>query len=380
MALDLSTSGAATTSASATDTPSTTLSAVSTTASSSLFTSPSANGAKSGYHGHLRPTATTFGPLAPRHNLDSSLTTKDIVLHLRQLAQDPHQQIHLIDNTESLCILSDSLLDTTTLPAIEKCIIALQTLQLLAANPKYRDTLRSVPSLSARVETLCLSAQQRIAVSAKSLRTALHSKSPLLKSQQFQPRPLHKVEFTISNLNTETDRDEIQTIGIKMNHIISVTVNMSSRTATFYATREGLRKSIALRLRSNGFQCHSDGGGDLDDVASVHSGVSNFVDDQSRAQLSSLQLGPRSSSLSKSVSGQRPSNTSIIQERYGDENEAKGGDAETMSKNGITRYRAKHHVESLAQRLQKEQMVREENAKKQQHTQSYLAKIISYVW
>ena len=219
MALDLTSSGAttATTSLSTTETPSTTLSAVSTT-TSSVFSSPSIpfkngsikNGAlspqsmQSGYltpHTFSRTTATTFGPLSPRHNLESSLTAKDIVLQLRQLAQDPHQQIHLINNTESLRILSDSLLDTTTRSATETCIISLQTLQLLSSNPNYRDTLQSIPNLNARIETLCLSAQQRLQRSAKNLKNTLHSNTPLNKAQQYQPRPLHKIEYTVCSLN-----------------------------------------------------------------------------------------------------------------------------------------------------------------------------------
>lgn len=211
MALDVTSSGATTgtttidTSLSTTETPSMTMSSGVSTTTSSMFSSPSVqnkNGTiKNGYlttNTFSRTTATTFGPLSPRHNLESSLTAKDIVLQLRQLAQDPHQQIHLIDNTESLRILSDSLLDTTTRSSTETCIFSLQTLQLLASNPNYRDTLKSIPNLNARIDALCLSAQQRLQINAKNLKTTLHSNTPLNKLQQWQPRPLHKIEFQVN--------------------------------------------------------------------------------------------------------------------------------------------------------------------------------------
>ena len=209
MALDVTTSGTSTgtasgvssinTSLSTTQAPSTT---VSTT--SSAFSSPSIqnkNGTiKNGYltpNKFSRTTATTFGPLSPRHNMESSLSAKEIVLQLRQLAQDPHQQSHLIDNTESLRILSDSLLGTATRSSTETCIFSLQTLQLLASNPSYRDTLKSIPNLNARIDALCLSAQQRLQINAKNLRATLQSNTPLNKLQQWQPRPLHKIEFQV---------------------------------------------------------------------------------------------------------------------------------------------------------------------------------------
>ena len=190
--------------------PSTTISSLSTTNSSSLYSSPpktpvaltmnNMNNINGNYNhnnnGNLSPT--TFGPMSPTNNLESSLSQKDIVIQLRQLSQDPHQQIHLINNTESLRILSDTLiLNINQRQSIETCIISLQTLQLLAANPNYRDTLKSIPNLLQRIDSLCISTQQRVGSIAKNLKETINSKVPLNKFQQYQPRPLHKIEFTV---------------------------------------------------------------------------------------------------------------------------------------------------------------------------------------
>ena len=112
----------------------------------------------------------------------------------------------------------------------------------------------------------------------------------------------------IINLNNENDRDEIQTIGIKINGIISVTVNMTSRMVTFYTTRENVKKSLAQSLRTNGFQVQTEEEKEFDDVASMHSGVSNFTD-HNKAQLSSLlhdrNIGFRRSSHPNSIIAER---------------------------------------------------------------------------
>ena len=202
------------TSVSTTETPSTNLSSIPTTNSSSLFSSPISltnNNQQqihhqNGYHSpaQLSPqppphSPTTFGPMSPVNRIESSLSTKDIVIQLRQLSQDPHQQIHLINNTDSLRILSDTLLiDINQRSSIEIAIISLQTLQLLATNPNYRDTLKSIPNLLQRIDSLCVSPQQRIQTIAKNLKETINSKTPLTKFQQYQPRPLHKIEFTVS--------------------------------------------------------------------------------------------------------------------------------------------------------------------------------------
>ena len=201
------------TSVSTTETPSTNLSSIPTTNSSSLFSSPISltnnNANQNGYHSpaQLSPqppphSPTTFGPMSPTNHIESSLSTKDIVIQLRQLSQDPHQQIHLINNTDSLRILSDTLLiNINERSTIEIAIISLQTLQLLATNPNYRDTLKSIPNLIQRVEALCGSTQQRVQTIAKHLKETLNSKTPFKKFQQYQPRPLHKIEFTVSKLS-----------------------------------------------------------------------------------------------------------------------------------------------------------------------------------
>ena len=116
----------------------------------------------------------------------------------------------------------------------------------------------------------------------------------------------------IINLNNENDRDEIQTIGIKINGIISVTVNMTSRIVTFYTTRENVKKTLAQSLRSNGFQVQTDEEKDFDDVASMHSGVSNFTDvNNKQAQLASLMHGGDGQ-----IRFRAKSTNSIIAERY----------------------------------------------------------------
>lgn len=200
-----------TTSFSTTESGSTNLSSIPTTNSTSLFSSPISltnnnRNHQNGYHSppQLSPqppphSPTTFGPMSPAHHIESSLSTKDIVIQLRQLSQDPHQQIHLINNTDSLRILSDTLLiDINQRSSIEIAIISLQTLQLLATNPNYRDTLKSIPNLLQRIDSLCVSTQQRIQTIAKHLKETINSKTPLNKFQQYQPRPLHKIEFTVS--------------------------------------------------------------------------------------------------------------------------------------------------------------------------------------
>lgn len=404
MAQDLATSGStsATMSISTTETPSTTISTVSTT-TSSVMTSPSAatkNGTAN--HGYLTPnnfsrtTATTFGPISPHHNLESSLTTKDIVLQLRQYAQNPHQQIHLMNNTEFLRIISDCLDDTTTHSKTEMCIISLQTLQLLATNPNYRETLKSVPNLNARIETLCSSTQLRLQNPAKNLKTTLHSNTPLNKLQQFQPRPLHKIEFAITNLNTVDNRDRLQTMAVKLNGVVAVTADLNTRMATFWTrdARENLRRQILIKLKGDGFQVQSDPD---DDAVSVHSiGATNFVNRQD--DLISLRMDGDDPFGRKK---RNDSKGSIIPERFAmnddeDEAESKGDNGasggifslkgpsyvepQIMNKSGITKYKDKHHVESLQQRLQREQMMKEMDKKKEQHAQSFINKAISYLW
>lgn len=43
-------------------------------------------------------------------------------------------------------------------------------------------------------------------------------------------------------------------------------------------------------------------------------------------------------------------------------------------------YKPKQRAMSLAQRLEYEQKLKEEEQKKQQQTQSFLTKVISYIW
>ncbi len=106
---------------------------------------------------------------------------------------DPHQQIHLINNIDSLRILFDTLLETTTRSSIETCIISLQTLRVLAINPNCRHILQSVPQLLERIRNLCkLSSQQRV-------QTIINSNISSNKFQQYHPNPLHKIEFTVYN-------------------------------------------------------------------------------------------------------------------------------------------------------------------------------------
>ena len=118
-------------------------------------------------------------------------------------------------------------------------------------------------------------------------------------------------DVQIVNLNDENDRDEVQTVGIKINGIISVTVNMSTRNCVFYATKESVRKTLAQSLRINGFQVQTEDEKDCDDVASVHSGVSSMTD-QNKAQLSSL-MHDKNIPFTKAKS---LGSNSIIKERY----------------------------------------------------------------
>lgn len=181
---------------------------------------------------------------------------------------------------------------------------------------------------------------------------------------------------------------------------------MTSRTVTFYTTRENLRKQIALKLRANGFQVLAEDPYD-DDIVSVHSGIGNFVDEQNKPRLETLMIQRSASDHQDSLRGVRlhrtHSKTSVIPERYAsnseDEAESKGDNGgngasggifslkgpeyvepQIMNKSGITKYKPKHHVESLAQRLQHEQMMQEVNHKKEKQTQGFLNKLVSYVW
>eukprot|EP01084_Bolivina_argentea_P283410 485374_1 len=374
-----------TTTAVTTETPSTNLSSISTTNSSSLFSSPISITTKGSTNNNNKYFWSPTG-----HTIESSLSPKDIVIQLRQLAQDPHQQIHLINNTDSLRILCDTLLETTTRSSIETCIISLQTLQLLATNPNYRQTLQSVPKLLQRIDNLCISKQQRVQSVAKNLQETITSKITSNIFQQYTPRPLHKIELTVINLNNEKDRDEIQTIAIKINGIISVTINMSSRECVFYTHRENVKNILIQSLRSNGFQVQTEEEKDFDDVASMHSGISNFTDiNNNKAQLSSLLINKHDKNI-PFTNQFNPAN-SIIQERYNSNNNSLNNSLITVngpsyptpqqfSRTGITKYKAQQEVMSLQQRLEHEQQLKHEEEKKQRKTQSFLAKVVSYIW
>ena len=167
---------------------------------------------------------------------------------------------------------------------------------------------------------------------------------------------------------------------------------MKTKICTFYATKENIQNIVAQSLRSNGFQVQTEEEKDSDDVASMHSGISNFTDHpQNRAQLSSL-MHDRNIPFTK-----KKSTTSIIQERYDLDNDSQddvplannslwslGGpsyvEPQTFSKTGITRYQPRQRVMSLADRLRHEQKLKEEEEKKQQQTKSFLTKVISYIW
>eukprot|EP00484_Ammonia_sp_Unknown_P019957 CAMPEP_0197029494 /NCGR_PEP_ID=MMETSP1384-20130603/8928_1 /TAXON_ID=29189 /ORGANISM="Ammonia sp." /LENGTH=399 /DNA_ID=CAMNT_0042458671 /DNA_START=17 /DNA_END=1216 /DNA_ORIENTATION=- len=390
------------TSVATTETPSSTFpnsSSISTTNSTSLYSSPISVTNKHANHQHV----TTFGPMSPLHHIEAAYSQKDIVMQLRQLAQDPHQQIHLINNTDSLKLLCETLLiDSNSRSSIDIAILSLHTLQLLAVNPNYRDTLKAVPHLLPYLDSLCLSTNQRIQMVAKQLKETLNSKIPFNKFQQYQPRPLHKIEFTIINLNNEKDRDEIQTIGIKIPGVISVTVNMSTRLVTFYTTRDNVQKALAQSLRTNGFQVQTDEEKDFDDVCSTYSGYSNVIDkSKDRAQLSSL-LYDRNN---KNIPYRTPSG-SIIPERHqhphanNSNNNNITGDIEinvsssnndngpsypdphgpSRNMNGITQYRPQQHVQSIAERLRQEQEEKQKDEAQQKQTQTFLNKVISYIW
>ena len=95
-----------------------------------------------------------------------------------------------------------------------------------------------------------------------------------------------------------------------------MTVNMSTRNCVFYATREDVKKSLAQSLRINGFQVQTEEEKDFDDVASMHSGVSNFTDiNNNKPQLSSLLIHDKNIPFRNTGS-----TNSIIQERYSNNN------------------------------------------------------------
>eukprot|EP00483_Globobulimina_turgida_P011438 UN11460 len=152
---------------------------------------------------------------------------------------------------------------------------------------------------------------------------------------------------------------------------------MSTRDCVFYTTRKDVKNSLAQSLRSNGFQVRTDEEKVFDDVASMHSGISNFTDINNKiAQLSSLK---------HSKTNKPKSAHSIIQERYNDELQYINNSANSSPKNtnislssvngpsyiqpqsfsrtGITKYKAKQNVMSLAQRLEFEQKLKEEEQK-----------------
>ena len=186
------------TSITTTGTTSTALTSLSTTTSTSLLSTPLktlSNNNNAPIQMHNTGNYLFMSPTI--NHIESSLSPKDIVIQLRQLSQDPHQQIHLINNTDSLRILSDTLYETTQRSSIETAVISLQTLQLLAANPNYRSTLKSIPNLLQRINALCHSKHQRLQVLAKNLEETITSRIPLNKFQQYQPRKLHKIEFTV---------------------------------------------------------------------------------------------------------------------------------------------------------------------------------------
>merc|ERR1712154_450746 len=173
--------------------------------------------------------------------------------------------------------------------------------------------------------------------------------------------------------------------GIKINGIISVTVNMSTRNCVFYATKESVRKTLAQSLRINGFQVQIEEEKE-DDVASVHSGLSSMKD-QNKAQLSSL-MHDKNIPFTKSKS--LHSNNSIIKERYDQNNEKENNHQSgpsyvdpksfAASKNGITKYKPKQRAMSLAQRLEFEQKLKEDEEKQEQQTQSLLGRFVAYIW
>merc|ERR1711933_344486 len=173
------------------------------------------------------------------------------------------------------------------------------------------------------------------------------------------------------------------TTGIKINGIISVTVNMSTRNCVFYATKESVRKTLAQSLRIHGFQVQTEDEKENDDVASVHSGVSSMTD-QNKAQLSSL-MHDKNIQFTKTKS---LSSNSIIKERYNEkENNTLniGGPTyinphSVSSQHGITRYKPKQRAMSIAQRLEFEQKLKEDEEKKQEQTQSLLSKFVAYIW
>ncbi|ETO36790.1 hypothetical protein RFI_00272 [Reticulomyxa filosa] len=89
--------------------------------------------------------------MSPSNPVTAPISQKELVIQLRQFAQDPKHQSALIENEECLKTLAEVLL---TAVDNETCVIALQTLQFLASNPKYRLILKEVPKLMSSVEQL----------------------------------------------------------------------------------------------------------------------------------------------------------------------------------------------------------------------------------
>lgn len=168
----------------------------------------------------------------------------------------------------------------------------------------------------------------------------------------------------------EKDRDVIQTIGIKINGIVSVTANLQTQNVTFYCTRKNVQKQLMSELRMNGFVVTTDAEKELnskypaEDVMStmsVHTDVSNFTD-YKKGKLSSLQHRIQTGA------------------EYPNSNNLMGSHTHNGFKTGITRYGQDIHAVSLQQRLQIEEDKKKEEEQQRLQNKTFFTKIVGYIW
>jgi len=183
---------------------------------------------------------------------------REVILKLRAYAQNPKTCKEIVNNSQCL----KSLVDTLNASEQETRLYAVQTLLLIARNPSHAKKVAQMPGLTQKLTFLQDSPNQNIAKTTQKLCQYLRPRPPQLKQRNLN-KPVQRPKRSVKShylqtiqiplqLNTKEEKSLLTQSIMKANlGVVSVVFN--SESTSFFGNHDVKRQDVINFLEEKGF-------------------------------------------------------------------------------------------------------------------------------
>jgi len=183
---------------------------------------------------------------------------REVILKLRAYAQNPKTCKEIVNNSQCL----KSLVDTLNASEQETRLYAVQTLLLIARNPSHARKIAQLPGLTQKLTFFQDSPNQNIAKTTQKLCQYLRPRPPQLKQRNLN-KPVQRARRSVKSMQLQTiqlplklntkEEKSLLTQSIMKANLGVVSVVFNSESTSFFGHHDVKRQDVINFLEAKGF-------------------------------------------------------------------------------------------------------------------------------